>query len=328
MRNRIALALAASGILVTTGCTGVTPNIRPSSKTATGVPTLVAVACDADGVGAPLPVDYVGETYTPGTSGELGIAGILLSGLITKGVDLLGSKLAARGEEKTRTLEAQLNISDPAQQITCFDFARGDDLRIRFAMLPPISRRQGADPTLDRRYVSFNIIALKYAETVNLEESGTRGLSMTFEILKPAAPDPVSQTISLRNVQVGSAISIPFAGNPFTSGYVANPFVRVETAEETKARAAKGDPILKPDLPFTLRARLTEIRNANELYKLGGGVIQDKKDDLSAAILKAIGLKETEDEEPDATGGNGNPDEGQPPADNAVDGEPEDAVGM
>lgn len=320
MRNRILAAWTASGILVLAGCASVAPNIRPGSTSVTGVPTLTTIDCNADGVGASLPEVYKDKTYTPGKTGELGIAGILLSGLITKGVDLLGSKLAARGEEKTRTLEAQLNLSDASQKITCFDFKR-DDLRVRFAMLPPIAGREGATETLDRRYVAFSILALNYPRTINLEDSGTRGLSMTFEILKPSVSETTSQTVSLRNVQVGSRVSVPFAGNPFTSGYVANPFVRAETADERKARGANGEPILKPDLPFTLRAKLTEIRNANELYKLGAGVVQDKKDDLSAAILKAIGLKEAEDAEVDAaTTGNGTDAEGQPPADNAVEG--------
>ncbi len=319
MKRRIATAWVVSCVLVVAGCASVAPNIRPGMTDVTGVPTLTAVACNADGIGAALPADYESQTYTPGTTGEIGIAGILLSGMITKGIDLLGSKLAARGEEKTRTIEAQLNISDPAQKVTCFDFKR-DDIRVRFAMLPPISIVPGSAIRLDRRYVAFSIVALNYGRTINLEKSGTRGLSMTFEIVKPSSSEAVSQTVSLRNVQVGSRVTIPFENNPFTSGYVANPFVRAETVDETKARAATGDPILKPDLPFTLRAKLTEIRNANELYKLGAGVVQDKKDDLSAVILKALGLKAAEGGGTDTTTGNGSNTIDQPPADNAVDG--------
>jgi hypothetical protein len=321
MRHKALVVVAALLPTLASCSSAVRPNIIRGSDSLAYVPKLQQVACDADKLGAPLPAAFKGARYVPQTSGELGgLAAILVSSLVGKGVDLLGQKLTARGEERTTTLEAQLNIDDPDMPVSCFQLSRDDGLLTRFALLPSyrkpaVGQQSRVDPTL----AEIKVIALVYPRTINLESSGTRGLSLTVEAVRPNEEEPISQTVSLRNVQVGSRLSLPFEHNPFTSAYMQSPFVKsVKQSEEAAAL-----PTIESDLPFTLRARLTEIRNANELYRLGGETVTNNRDSIVDAILKAIGAKEEEDASGNAgsssggqggQGGQGGNDQtGQPP---------------
>lgn len=314
MQSKGALALTLLVPLIASCASPVRPNVIPGAATPTGVPMLTQTECSAGGYGSPLPAEYSNMTYVPRAQGELGgLALALLSSLIGKGVDLFGQKLAARGEEKTTTLEAQLNIDDPNMRVSCFELTRDDGLRVRFAMLPsyrpvvPGNIQAQVDQTL----IEVVTVALVYPRTINLENSGTRGLSLTIETLRPNEAEPISQTISFRNVQVGSSLNLGFENNPFTSAYMQSPFVKREEPEGE----AVSTPRIASNLPFTLRARLTEIRNANELYKLGGAVVQENKNAIVEALLKALGAEKENEPGNGAAGNNGpNDNTGQPPS--------------
>lgn len=313
-------------------CAAVRPNLSPGSGIG-GLPRIVRVQCDSDGLGPKLPSGYQGKHYFSPTGGEGqqigGILAVLASAFVTQGVDFLGERLKAGGEEKERTLEAQVNFEDftgdaPVEPVGCFDFTRGETT-FRFAMLPttPIRSKvnaggRAASEVVNYRHVSFAVVGVRYKETVNKRSNGVRGLTLTFEIARPGVADAVTQSISLRNVEVGTDLAIPFEANPFTTAHIANPFLQI--AEE-----AGTEPKVLPNLPFTLRVKLTEIRNANELYRFASGVAEKSNDDLTAALLKALGLAKQEEE--DDGGGSGTPPSGQPPQGGSNNNEEEDHGG-
>ncbi|KRA79704.1 hypothetical protein [Altererythrobacter sp. Root672] len=280
---------------VLSGCQPVVrPNIEAGSTTPSGLATLQQVECDAVDRGAPLPVAYQGMHYVPQAEEAkeiAGLAAVLLTSLIGKGVDLLGSRLTSRGEERTLTLAAQMNISDYQMQVSCFELWRQDGLLVRFALLPNVRQIQVGDKGKNTDYtiLEAKVVSLNYPRSIDQSSTGVRGLELKIEGLHANESDPVSQSISFGNVEVGAnLVSIPFDNNPFTSAYFQSPFVR----EGEDPGEAKAQPRVDPNLPFTLRVELTEVRNANELYKLGGEVLGDNSDAIAEALVKALSSKE------------------------------------
>lgn len=294
---------------------GCAQTVRPAIRAGSNdidVPRLQQVTCTAGGLGEALPTGFESEFYIPRKPrGEAaGLLTVLLTSLIGKGVDLIGSKLKERGEEQTLTLAGQLNIDDRNMRVSCFDLSRNDGLLFRFALLP--SKRlltpTATQEQIDHTILEFVLISLNYPRSIDLEVAGTRGLSLKIEALRPNETETVSQTISLGNVEVGSRIkTIPFTNNPFTSAYFQSPFV---TSGEEKDQAVKV-PTLVANLPFTMRVELTEVRNANAIYKIGGEVVDENSDAITAALIKL--LSDEKAEEP--TAGQDGTDTGQPPVD-------------
>jgi hypothetical protein len=289
------------------------PNIQAGS-TAIITPGLRQVDCSEGGYGVPLPTPYADEHYVPqAATGEVGgLLAILLTSLIGKGVDLIGTRLTERGEEQSLTLGAQLNIDDLRMKVSCFQLERPDGLLIRFALLPNRRFLTVADQheQTDWGTLEAVVVALNYPQSVDLERSGVRGLKLKIESVHAGDAEPVAQSISLGNAEIGSQLrSIPFEGNPFTSAYFPSPFVKA--SEE--ADQAVSIPRLEPNLPFTLRAELTEVRNANALYKAAGEVVSDNSDEIAAAIVKALAAKPAENAGSGGNAGADQPPEGQPP---------------
>jgi uncharacterized protein (DUF3820 family) len=306
MRTFLIVALCTAGL---SACAPVRPNIRVGDATIQGLPTLLPTECQSGGFGAPLPAEYRNRFYdTVPPRGQLGgVLAILLSAVVTQGVDYLGERLKRSSEERPRELEALLNVDDglnepgppvPVAQgpgqfpVGCFDFQRGD-LLIRFAMLPVDSISGGN--RVPNTHVYFVIVGIRYGEAVNTSRSGVRGVALGFHIRKPGSEE-VSQTVSLGNIEVGAELSIPFEGNPLISGYMDNPFIAVSATDNAR-------PQLFRSLPFTMRVKLSEIRNANELAGFASGVVDHANDGLTAALIRALGIRNDDDDDEDEAGG-------------------------
>ena len=295
-------------VLFVSGC-GVTPDISGTIEQgeSVGVASLRQMEdCPAtapEGFGT---LRYVYED--PAGIKSASVLGILAASTIGVGIDLLGAKLEAAGEEKSRSIEAGLNISDDTAKVSCFALERGDDIRVVFALTPPLSDGAivipGNGP--NSAGLEVRVVALTYKQTID-RDTGTRGLALAIEAQHVGSTQAVSVTIPMGNVETG-AVVMPHAvaEAPFVSGLLPNPFLGIIKNKEGKVTG------VQPNLPFTLRARLHEVRNVNALAEFAADVVSDSNDALTVELLERLKLDQTASEgaEKDGDGAEeGGPDE-------------------
>lgn len=212
---------------------------------------------------------------------------ILGTSIVTKGVDLLGEKLKAAGESETRSIEAQKNFREN-KKIGCVKFQRGK-ISLKAAILPAVDIKDEETKGLNRKYVDFRLVEFNYGETLDKQSQGVRGIAITAEVTHPNSDAVVSRSISIGNVEVGANVTFSAANTPFATEYFENPFARLPVTDQEK-----NDNALVLNTPFTLRVRITETRNANEIAKFAASVVEDSNDKLTEALIKQWGLKTEE----------------------------------
>jgi hypothetical protein len=265
------------------GCQpGVKPDIRSGKNNNDSIARLEFQECALNDI-------YSGQEYwIKGKTGDKeagALLAILGSSIVTKGVDLLGEKLKAAGESETRSIEAQKNFREN-KKIGCIKFDRGN-ISFKAEILPAVHILNDQTKVLNRKYVDLRLIEFNYGETIDKQSDGVRGIAFTIEVTHPNSDSIISRSISIGNVEVGANIKFTAEDTPFMTEYFENPFARLPLTDQEK-----NDNILVLNTPFTLRVRITETRNANELAKFAASVIEDSNDKLTEALIRQWGLKE------------------------------------
>lgn len=214
-----------------------------------------------------------GGTYMPPiepvttTSGkELGgLLAVLATSAITKGVDLVGSKLKEAGKEKIYTNAAVHNVLNDIS-VGCLTFKKGTDYSFRISM----------SPNDKKTVISPKLVAYKYNKSISGSKSGKRGVVLQIEFTRPGVTDVVKQTVSLGNLKLktqNNSLSqeIPLMPNPFI----------VTT-----------DAGVKPAYPFTVSVTMTETKDANTLLAFIADVAEDSNDKTTEILIKAVGATE------------------------------------
>lgn len=145
--------------------------------------------------------------------------------------------------------------------------------------------------------VNPSLVEYSYTRSVNGDKRGERGLTLEIIFSRPGSTETQSQSVILGNLDVESKLrdrhklrhSIPLMYNPF--------YAKEENglADDTS--------------PFTVTVKITEVKDANQLYKFVGDVADDVNDDVTTLLIKAVGLNDDDDagdnaaEQPPSLGG-------------------------
>lgn len=239
------------------------------------------------------PTQFTNKTYLPNENekGAEFISTALLApiaaSLVTQGVDLIGSKLSNAAEEKTRSIEAKKNFSGNLP-IGTFRLTR-DDIEVE-VLLAPITGYKDKKPHITGYdFLEMKVVALNYGTSVDYKKKGTRGLTVTLDLLHAGEADTISRSVVLGNVEVGSSFSLTYDKSYFTSDYFPNPFARRTTQKErTEGEHANKIYVVRP--PFTMTLRLTEVRNANELAQFAADSFESANNSITTGLLDALNL--------------------------------------
>lgn len=257
------------------GCASTKTSTAVNDKTSLNVPSLAwKDNCDNN---------FAGKTYVPTnkSGNQLGpIFSILGTALVTKGVDLVGEQLKSASEEKTRTASAIYNVTED-QNVGCLVLSRGTDFEFKLFLKPIPGKPEYIEPIL---------LEYSYKKSIDGKSRGERGLTLTFEVSRPGTTNKSTQTLNLGNLDVGSSNDKLTKSAPI----IANPFIIAPTAKDKENGDDFGNGI-----PFTMSMTLTEVKNANAFLKFTNDTFESSNDDLTTAILTAIGLSEDDEDAPD-----------------------------
>lgn len=218
--------------------------------------------------------DLSGDLYTyeaPTNSGNeaLGpVASLILTPLITAGVDFIGNQLSERAMRRERTISASTNVKPALKTVgpRCLHFKHKDgniELFISLEGFEPIQNHKNP------QVMKAAIKKIKYSKSLSGKNKKERGIIVQLATQRVGTSNSVSQTLLVGNLKTGYKYTKPELVFPLMT----NPYHTVEKDKEVSL------------YPFTITVTVTEIRDANKALGFASSVANAGNDDLTAALI-------------------------------------------